>query len=252
MDIKDLNKVQLILLALLLSFITSIATGITTVTLMQQAPSSVTVPINRIIKQTVERVVPIEGKTTLETVIIKEEDLVVEAISANQSAIFSLSKEIQGSNGERVEVSAGMGFAVSANGAIVADAILVPGDGEYYAKNSSGKFVADFRYLDPDGFSFLKLGNSVSGFSQPDFSIPAAGDVSEMKRGQKILLLGDTTASFIFEGEKNMKIPVTQSSAGSLVLNLEGEAVGIALLSDQKSFVPIGTVLSTLKSISIE
>ena len=47
MDIKDLNKSQLILLAILLSFITSIATGIVTVTLMQQAPSSVTVPINR-------------------------------------------------------------------------------------------------------------------------------------------------------------------------------------------------------------
>ena len=56
MDIKDLNKPQLIMLAILLSFITSIATGITTVTLMQQAPSSVTVPINRVIKQTVEKI----------------------------------------------------------------------------------------------------------------------------------------------------------------------------------------------------
>jgi len=42
MDIKDLNKSQLILLAVLLSFVTSIATGITTVTLMQQAPASFT------------------------------------------------------------------------------------------------------------------------------------------------------------------------------------------------------------------
>ena len=51
MDIKDLNKPQLILLAVLLSFVTSIATGITTVTLMQQAPASFTTPVNNVIKQ---------------------------------------------------------------------------------------------------------------------------------------------------------------------------------------------------------
>ena len=80
MDIKDLNKSQLILLAILLSFITSIATGIVTVTLMQQAPESVTVPINRVIQQTVEKIQQVEGKTTVQTVVVKEEDLVVDAI----------------------------------------------------------------------------------------------------------------------------------------------------------------------------
>ena len=58
MDVKDLNKSQLILLALLLSFVTSLATGITTVTLMQQAPASVRTPITRVVRQTVEKIVP--------------------------------------------------------------------------------------------------------------------------------------------------------------------------------------------------
>ena len=65
MDIKDLNKSQLILLAILLSFVISIATGITTVTLMEQAPSSVTVPVTRIVRETVEKVVP--GETIIKT-----------------------------------------------------------------------------------------------------------------------------------------------------------------------------------------
>ena len=94
MDIKDLNKPQLILLAVLLSFVTSIATGITTVTLMQQAPASFTAPVNRIIRQTVEKIQQVEGKTTVQTVIIKEEDLVVDAIAKNQSTVFTISKEI--------------------------------------------------------------------------------------------------------------------------------------------------------------
>ncbi len=88
MDVKDLNKPQLIMLALLLSFVTSIATGITTVTLMQQAPESVTVPINRVVRETVEKIVQVPGKDTVRTVIVKEEDLVVDAIAKNEGALF--------------------------------------------------------------------------------------------------------------------------------------------------------------------
>jgi hypothetical protein len=113
MDIKDLNKSQLILLAVLLSFVTSIATGITTVTLMQQAPSSFTVPVNRVIQQTVEKIQQVEGKTITQTVIVKEEDLVVDAIAKNKSAMFSITKEAVDFDGKLIEVSAGRGFAVS-------------------------------------------------------------------------------------------------------------------------------------------
>src|SRR3989338_6667060 len=109
MDIKDLNKPQLIMLAILLSFITSIATGITTVTLMQQAPSSVTVPINRVIKQTVEKIQQVEGKTTVQTVIVKEEDLVVDAIAKNASSVFSITRDSQDAEFNPIEVSAGYG-----------------------------------------------------------------------------------------------------------------------------------------------
>ena len=110
MDIKDLNKSQLILLAVLLSFVTSIATGITTVTLMQQAPASFTVPVNRVIKQTVEKIQQVEGKTTVQTVIIKEEDLVVDAIAKNQSAVFAVSKDGIDLNGGAIEIPAGRNF----------------------------------------------------------------------------------------------------------------------------------------------
>ena len=113
MDIKDLNKSQLILLAVLLSFVTSIATGITTVTLMQQAPASFTAPVNRIIKQTIEKIQQVEGKTITQTVVIKEEDLVVDAIAKNKSSIFTVTKEVIDEAGHTVEVSAGKSFVIS-------------------------------------------------------------------------------------------------------------------------------------------
>jgi hypothetical protein len=56
MDIKDLNKTQLILLTLLITFVVSIATGIVTVSLMQQVPKSVPQTINNVIERTIEKV----------------------------------------------------------------------------------------------------------------------------------------------------------------------------------------------------
>ena len=158
MDIKELNKTQLILLAILLSFVTSIATGITTVTLMQQAPVSFTAPVNRVIQQTIEKIQQVEGKTTVQTVVVKEEDLVVDAIAKNNSAVFSITKETLDAEGKTIEIGAGRGFAVSIEGIVVVDATFVSDKEVYFVKNDSGKFKADFISTDKAGFSFLRIG----------------------------------------------------------------------------------------------
>ena len=67
MDIKELNKTQLILLTLLITFIVSIATGIITVSLMQQAPKSVPQTINNVIQRTIERVTTEPAPTPTKT-----------------------------------------------------------------------------------------------------------------------------------------------------------------------------------------
>jgi S1-C subfamily serine protease len=249
MDIKELNKTQLILLAVLLSFVVSIATGITTVTLMQQAPPSFTAPVNRVIQQTVDKIEQVEGKTITQTVVVKEEDLVVDAIAKNQSAVFAISKEVQGTDFRMTEVSAGRGFAISTDGIIVTDASLVPDQETYYVKNNSGKFKADFVSTDKNGFSFLKIGDPVNGTDKISFTVPTFGDLSKMKIGQQVLVLGNTVASSIFEGlnaNKGVDLNVAKSNAGGLVLNLDGEALGIALSSDTVSFASIKNISDAL------
>lgn len=247
MDIKDLNKSQLILLAVLLSFITSIATGITTVTLMQQAPASFTVPVNRVIKQTIEKIQQVEGKTTVQTVVVKEEDLVVDAIAKNQGAIFSITKDIADEAGTTTETSIGHGFVVSTDGIVAIDATFAIDKGNYYVKNSSGKFKADFVSTDKAGFSFLKIGESLDPKNKIEYTLPVFGDLDKMKTGQKILVVGSTISSFIFEGNKDIKINVTKSNAGALVLNLDGEVLGMALFGDATSFTLIKTITDALK-----
>lgn len=63
MDIKDLDKKQLILLTLLITFVVSIATGIITVSLMSQMPKNVPQTINNVIQRTIEKVTTVETPT---------------------------------------------------------------------------------------------------------------------------------------------------------------------------------------------
>ena len=58
MNLEQLTKHQIVLLTLLVSFVTSIATGIVTVSLMDQAPAGVTRVVNQIVEHTVEKVIP--------------------------------------------------------------------------------------------------------------------------------------------------------------------------------------------------
>jgi S1-C subfamily serine protease len=248
MDIKDLNKSQLILLAVLLSFITSIATGITTVTLMQQAPASFTTPVNNIIKQTIEKIQQVEGKTTVQTVVIKEEDLVVDAIAKNKSAIFIVTKEAVDAEFNTTEISAGRGFVISAEGMVVVDGGFVPDKGVYFVRNDSGKFKADFISINEAGFSLLKIGAPVDGKSKLVFTVPTFGDLDKMKIGQKIIVVGSSIASYIFECSD---ITISKASAGAAVLDLDGNILGLAL-SGEIPFVPINIITSALKSSSVD
>ena len=240
MDVKDLNKSQLILLAILLSFVVSIATGITTVTLMDQAPSSITVPITRVVRETVEKIVPIEGEST--TVIVKEEDLVVEAIAENQPAIFSIA--------DSSEASAGKGFLVSESGIIVADAVLAGSPKDYFVSNASGKFKAQTE-LTHGGISFLRIGEPVGETTKPaSFILPNFGDVAEMKIGQKVIVFGEgNISSLIFEGTQNLKLPLSRANAGGAVINLNGEILGISLFNEATTFVPMSTIMEALKTL---
>jgi hypothetical protein len=74
-----------------------------------------------------------------------------------------------------------------------------------------------------------------------------------MKIGQQVIVLGNTITSSIFEGlnaNKGIDLSVPKSNAGSLVLNLDGEALGIALSSDTVSFASIKDINDALTAQS--
>jgi hypothetical protein len=130
MDIKDLNKQQLILLAILLSFVISIATGITTVTLMEQAPSSVTMPITRVVQQTVEKIVPASSNNS-SSALSEDQKKLLEDLKAIKPLTVTLFLK-----GETENTVLGTGLFLGDNRVIIASLIPEPKEGEVYIVKS--------------------------------------------------------------------------------------------------------------------
>lgn len=140
MDIEKLTKSQIVLLTLLVSFVTSIATGIVTVSLMDQAPPAVTQTINRVVERTVERVVPSETQaasviTEERTVVVKESDLIAEAIERITPSIIRIYRAAEEEGGEETLVA--LGTTVS-DSYIITDMDAIDTSGAYVGKRASG------------------------------------------------------------------------------------------------------------------
>jgi len=112
-----LSKQQIILLAILISFVTSLATGIVTVSLMDQAPQGIARTITQVIQQTVATAVP-TGATSTAAVSIAISDQVADA---TDSVMPSLVRLRDGDQGPVI----GLGLIVSRTGAIIADKNVV-------------------------------------------------------------------------------------------------------------------------------
>ena len=140
---ENLTKHQLILVALLISFVTSIATGIVTVSLMDQAPKGVTQTINRIVEKTVERVVTEPNKANSiikETVVVKEEDKIIEAIEKNSKSMVRIYKTDSSSSAENpLKSFVGIGIIISKDGDIATDSSIIISSNSYSAVLNDAK-----------------------------------------------------------------------------------------------------------------
>src|ERR1700690_1093758 len=129
MDIEQLSKSQIVLLTLLVSFVTSIPTGIVTVSLMDQAPPAIAQTVSRVIERTVQTVAPSgqaasSAVTQEKTVVVKESDLISQAVAAVSPSIVHLY-----TNDADAPAFLGLGVVVNASGTIATD-IGALGDSE--------------------------------------------------------------------------------------------------------------------------
>ncbi len=129
MDMEHLNKSQIVLLTLLVSFVTSIATGIVTVSLMDQAPPIVAATVNRVIEKTVQTVTaapagqPAAAATTIvtkeKTVIVSESEQIAKAVGNVSPSIVHIY-----TNAEE-PAFLGLGVVMDAGGTILIDSAAI-------------------------------------------------------------------------------------------------------------------------------
>lgn len=278
MDMNDLNKNQLILLALLVSFVTSIATGIVTVSLMDQAPPGVTRTINQVVEKTVQVLQP--GKETTQVVtqevVVDQSDRIKTAIQKNLSGLVVF---VSGTGTDAQEI--GSGFVVTKGGLAITDANVLSktASGSVYAKYGGETLKASVvSSKNGSAVALVQLSATSSSDGKettfPDnFFVPlsfakegalALGDVvvsidatknTEVASGIITSLEKETTPQ---EGGVAGSIRLIHTdissavSGGPLVL-LDGSAAGVAVVSkDTLSAVPASVIAKMIESASQE
>ncbi len=239
MDIERLNQTQVILLTLLISFVTSIATGIATVSLMEKAPTDVTRIISRIVEKPIETVVQGEREviTQEHTVVVSESESIAKAITNLTPSLVRLYTVSGRSKREFV----GMGLIVSADGIIVADSRVVYKNEKYVARLSSGAEVA----AEPSALATEKGFFHLIATPEaplPELTVASFEPFNKLVLGQTVIAVGGDMSTRVAPGVIAELIPSIASneasrvrttvdaaglSLGSPLVTLEGRVVGM-------------------------
>jgi serine protease Do len=291
MNIEQLTKAQIILLTLLVSFVTSIATGIFTVTLLDQAPPAVTQTINKVVERTIETVIPDDrlraGVVTEEvTVVVREDDLITESIEDNMRSLVTIYRDIVNEEGQSVSVAVGSGVIMTRDGIIATDSSVIRDGAEYQIVTEDGtEHIASVLAQDEEAsVALLSVKGDVTDDGEETlFSFPPVtfSRGSSLKLGQTVIALSisqdvkvatgviaglrrEDIAVDVEEGEKprtkNTLVAIETSISGSAdvgspIISIFGEVLGMNLTGTRDNagrYLPIDNVLSLLGSLSAE
>jgi hypothetical protein len=166
MDIKELNKPQLILLTLLITFVVSIATGIVTVSLMQQIPKAVPQTINNVIQRTIEKVTTVQvpspvvkNKDTKEsTSLFGDGDAVVSIYASDAVTVPTPPGDPTASNvPAELPKALGEGIIISDVGLVLVDSTILTDTQLYKVVLNKIDFDATVLKKFDNGFAILKI-----------------------------------------------------------------------------------------------
>jgi len=229
MNIEDLTKTQLLLLTILVNFITAIATAVMTVSLLDQAPPTVTQTVNRIVERTVETAaqaplptIPGIAAPAKETIVIRDEDLLSAAIRADAGRRVTIHK-----GATTTPVIAYGTYLPDKRAVVTATAAGLPKEATIAFANGTAVEAS----LSRPGASL-----TIYGFSDtaelPAATTPDLVATTDLSQGQTLVSLtreGAAVSGIIsLVEEAGIRANVTGVPAGAAAVNISGDIIGIA------------------------
>jgi len=245
MDIDDLSKSQLLLLTLLVNFVMSIATGIVTVSLLDEAPQTVTQTVNRIVENTVQTVAPstIPTQVPTQTQQPSEEDQLVSAIKGDQSRTVYL----YAGDATSTPIAQGVYLPISRAVVVIADPAL-PQNASVGFPNGTSVPVS----LSKSDASIMIYGFG-DGATLPAASATTLVDSATLEQGQAVIGItdaGNAVTGIISKVEGNtVTTTLAQTPKGAAAVNLSGGLVGIST-GDGSSYISANEINALLAASS--
>ncbi len=252
MDLEDLTKHQIILLMFLVSLVTSVATGIVVVSVMDKAPASVTRTINQIVERTVETVTPSPTQTikeTEKTVVVNNDDVIAQSIAALQKSVIRIT--LKGG-----DALLARGIIVDAKGTALTDSAALAGGSSFDAILPNGSRVSAMLRAQ-DGTSSPIAVLDVAVGTSTGFAAAPLADTSKLQLGQSVIRIGGRGQDSVGEGVVAMlpsgsegdtpnavEATVSSGTLGSVLATMFGEVIGLStsqLLSENSEAYSLAT-----------
>jgi hypothetical protein len=251
---EDLNKNQLLLLCLLVSFVTSIASGIITTSLLREAPQNVTQTINRVVERTVETVAPQTTNTNTVTrevtVVVKEEDLVIDSIKKSRASLVRIVRIPTSGSSVGQQITQTVGVITKSDGTVLTDKRFIDDDASYKIIMPGVTTPVAFKIAATDSTSNAAYLVPVLPEGSPKTFAPmslAAADAVQL--GQTVIAVGGKDKEAVSIGRVNSidiesgstasstksvstiytDSPLRDTIPGSILLNLNGAMIGFEL-----------------------
>lgn len=242
MNIEELSKAQLILLTILVNFVTSVATGILTVSLLDTAPPYVTQTVNRVVERTIETVAAAAPAVITQAPAPSNQDLVTAALGAAATRAVVIYSADTGTSTPSISVGTYLpksrAVATAAQGALPKEALIEFPGGIYI----------------PASIAHEGDGVTIYGFAD-DASLPKAASptliaTSDLKLGQTALAIGaDGSAStgiVARVSDDGVHTTLPDIGTGSAAVDLSGNLIGIGAGVTPGLLIPTNKITALL------
>lgn len=251
---NDLNKQQFILLIMLVAFVVSVATAISTVTLLEDQPAVIPTTINHIVEKTIEKVTP-GGEVKEET----EESRISEAVKTNLPSIGTVMIRSWDVASEAKAVTA-IGFFIG-DGVFVTVADALPERSDFFIKTSDGVLLEAVVTSRSSGVGLLALRDKTKAATLPRVRLaiqtPELGETvliigGKEKRAVRKGIISSVDASESGDGAESILLKIYTTAnvlagdSGGVAVNLRGETIGMNIVTKEGSFVIPAQILENL------